>query len=412
MPLASVTLRSLQTLQKPIKSLHIEYPGHMTWGILGLAIAPEPDENDTASLENRKLYRAQDFAGFVDLEELTIKNIFDDIPAWQPTIAAIITRSPRLRKLSLSIAVDSAARASHRGREQDFVYFFDNLCDEYAEMSGVPLPLQALHCGTAILPWRVESLQKLVDLSALEELHIQNKDIAGDSVYLELYTDMDDGDSGIPFDFFFSQCPQLCRFTAAEVQRDVWEALCGIQPELAQRLAVSFQSQDMSDYELAHLLRKDENFPNLPMALRMTEIELSREAESELSASDILDSLVDCSAETLEGLVVHLPPRSEDETSGGILDALSEALPKLAKLSQLVVLSKGQMCTDLAMSLATELSAAAPHLQYVGVNEFTWHVTISAGPGIDGGRICIQQLDQREREHVELFSRTVFRPDP
>lgn len=376
--------------------------------MLGLAIAPEPDENDTTSAENRRLYRAQDFSSFHDLEELTIHNMFGDLPVWRSLLVTVLRQSPRLRKLGLSIAVDSVARASNHGRTDDFEDFFDRLCDEYADSGGSPLSLKVLECGTAVFPTGEESLQNLVGLSSLEEVHIENTDVGGDSVYLYVYDD--EGQSEIPFNVFFMRCPNLRRFTASELQADVWEALCDIEPQFSQQLAVSFQTQDACEHELSDLLREDDGYPNLPLALRMTELELCRQATSEYSASDILEALVECNVGELAGLAVHLPAYLEDEANGEALDALKIALTKLPRLSQLVIQFHGQIATNSAVSLVRELSSAAPQLQYVGVDKLFCQVTQAIGQ--DGKDMWIRELDKREQEHVEIFSGTIFRPDP
>lgn len=84
----------------------------------------EEDKADAASKESRRLYRSQDLSGFSGLVELTVHNTHDDISCWTRRLARVLAQSPKLRKLSLSLAVDAVAGAAHRERHDDYWGFF------------------------------------------------------------------------------------------------------------------------------------------------------------------------------------------------------------------------------------------------------------------------------------------------
>ncbi|KAK8034850.1 hypothetical protein PG993_009845 [Apiospora rasikravindrae] len=443
-PLATRTIHALQAAPNHIRKLHIEYVEDATWNLLGLAVGPEEEDenNKEASVENRRLYRAQDLSGFSNLTELTVHNIHDDIPRWRRRLATALARSPGLRALSLSLAVDAVARAAHRGRHEDYWGFFEELARDYAEEGGAPLPLRTLHCGTGVFPTEESRLRQLVDLSGLEQVHVQNVDVARDAVYMELYDDdegtpgYNDSKSSILFGVFLdpAACPRLRRFTACALMPDVWEALCAIDDrEFARQLAVSFRRQEVGGLELARLLlphrrkaAKNNNdtgrdkvtsYPRLPMPLRMVDLELCRDTGSggDLSVETVLEGLVDSCSESLEGLTVRLPGFPETARLAEVLVPLMDALAHLSSLTQLAVKTERRYSASpagFATVVAEELAASAPHLRYIGVDDKFWQVSRVNNSSNGPGCIQLREMDKREQDCIELFTHTIFAPDP
>ncbi|KAK8066161.1 hypothetical protein PG997_012908 [Apiospora hydei] len=446
-PLATQTIHALQAAPNHIRELRIEYPEDATWNLLGLAVGPEEDEDENtkvASVENRKLYRVQDLSvGFSNLTELTVHNIHDDLPRWRRRLATTLARSPGLRALSLSLAVDAVARAANRERHDDYRRFFEELAREYVEEEGgAPLPLRILDCGTGVFPTEARRLRQLVDLSGLEQVHIQNVDVARDAVYVEVYAnDDDDGDSsksGIVFGTFLNPiaCSRLRRFTACALMPDVWEALCAIDDRaFARQLAVSFRRQEVGGLELARLLiphrqkagaddgDKVGSYPRLPLPLRMVDLDLCRGDAADsgdgdhISVETVLGGLVGSCAESLEGLTLHLPGYPETAKLAGVMVPLIEALAHLSGLTQLVVKTERRYSASppgFAIVIAEELAASAPRLRYIGVDDMFWQVSRVSSSGSGGGVDCIRlrELDKREQDCVELFTHTIYEPDP
>lgn len=423
LPLATTTLRSLQALPRPLKTIQIEYPCDITTTILCLAFDPyspaDTAPNDLATpknLENHRLYGLQDVLGFSNLEELTINKMFDNLLVWRRQLATVLSKSPRLRKLELSLDTNTMQIGREVHPDYDFKGFFDNLCDQYADLGGAPLPLKSLRCGPILFPTTERPLQKLVDLSGLEELQIRNEYVGNlvfnDEINLEP-----------PLTFIFSHCPNLRWFSATLADSVILPVLCGMKPDVARQLAVSFGYQEARS-EMAQLLRKTDTFPNVPLAFRMTHLELRRDGYDVndnrwiSSASEILELLVKCNADTLEGLAVHVTPVSWDGTDSEEVGALKQVVARLPKLTQLAVIlssfleNGGRISTscgrqermDLGESLAKQLSAAAPHLRYVGVDDRFWSVSRAASEEDAEDEISMELLDWREKESVELFS--------
>lgn len=295
-------------------------------------------------------------------------------------------------------------------------------------------------------------LRQLVDLSALERVHIENVDVARGAAYLEIYDGVEDR-SGIAFATFLDPlaCPHLRRFSAAALMPDIWEALCAVGDRaFARRLAVSFRRQEVGYLELAPLLlplerrrrrkqlkehqetavvAEDDDDDDdsgdeediygscLPLPLRMDELELCRNAtDSDFSVDTVLDALVDACSQSLESLAVHIPGVPEMERQVELLVSLLDALAQLPHLAQLVVRTERRYSAPpagLSRAIAKELVASVPGLRYVRVDDEAWRV--GRANGGEGGGECVrllQELYEREQEGVELFAHTVFDPDP
>jgi len=321
----------------------------------------------------------------------------------------ILKNSPRLCKLGMSLSVETVARSYNRGNYEAYTDFFDQLCNEYGGSRASPLQLQSLNCGTDIWPKSVVALQKLTDPSYLEELHIENKSVQGDSVYLYLYDD--DDECGIVFDTFLSPaCPKLRRFTAYQLQGDVYEALCrNTESSWTRQLAISIECPSESDYEISQILTKDPDYPGLPMKLRMMDLDLKNSNEDEMK--ETLDRLVYSNSETLEGLAVHLPHDKNGEI--GLLNLIQKTILEMRKATQIAINmhksghGRSKVVEQVHKAAAEKLANVAPHLQFINICWSFWRIwrPIDA----EGKPMVILELmDEWERENVELFQNTIF----
>lgn len=214
-----------QQSQNRLKHLRIDFPiayslFQQDW--FGHVHATDPALLGEISKESGWLYRPPDMAGIHNLQSLTLHNIGGGLGPWRECLVQVLIRSPRLHTLALSLDF------SHF--EGDTRDFFNLIGDEYAAAGGAPLPLRTLRCGRLVLPTREDSLRKLVGLSRLEVVHLDNYSVLGKQHRwteswgfdkLVLYGDT----AGIAFPVFFGDCPNLRRFSVSELHRDVFEAL-------------------------------------------------------------------------------------------------------------------------------------------------------------------------------------------
>ena len=367
-------------------------------------------------LAERALYGKPDLTVFSGLEELTLDYLYEELPWWRSQIVQVLKNSPGLRKLKMSLSVQTIARHHYEEEREKFESFFDDLCVEYGEAAAAPLRLRSLHLGTAVYPYEIGSLKSLTDLAFLEEVHVENGDVWDDGIIIDMYTG-DEEHRGIAFHVFGpAYCPNLRRFNVAEYQRDVHDFLATTSdPSFTRRLAVSFQ-RVWTGYEAAALLRPNRNYPSLPLHLRMFDIDLQRsqvrlvnEDGDDLScegippAKDVLADLASGDDGTLEGLAVHLAENPEAE--GGFEDfgLLFDALGNLVNLSQLAVeaniYGERLLKAEALVKAAHLLAAAAPCLRYIKVYETCWRIWRNRGDGT----VRLEELEGREIDDVELF---------
>ena len=355
---------------------------------------------------------------FTGLEELTLDNLYEELPWWKSQIVQVLKNSPGLRKLTLSLSVDTIARYEEFDERDTFETFFDDLCHDYGETGAAPLPIQSLDLGTAIFPYELSSLEKLVKLCELEEVRIENLRVSlhyDEDAVIELYGL--DGESGIVFDAFGpTRCPKLRRFNAWDYRGDIHGFLATMNPSFTRQLAVSCKVTG-AGYEPAALLRADPEHPLLPLHLRMMDIDLRREKVYYRNGQDgeelgdgyvpqveeVLEDLVSGDDGTLEGLKVNLPEDPTAECGLPHLDLLSNALVKLVNLTQLSVkpyyhYGETQLTRETFLNAANKLAAAVPSLRYVKVYWRHWKIWRDTE-----GTIKLEELEDREITDVELF---------
>ena len=373
-------------------------------------------------MAERARYGQPDLTVFASLEELTLENLYEDLPWWRSQIVQVLKNSPGLRKLQLSLSTPTIARYNHEDERENFDDFFDKLCEDYDKAGAAPLRLRSLHLGTAVYPFEQSSVMALTDTQFLEEVHLENRGVWEGSTIIDMYNTVEEG-SGLAFDAFGPlYCPNLRRINFADYQRGVHEFLARVEvPSFTSKLAVSCCGL-WAGSEPAALLRPDPDFPSLPIHLRMLDIDLQRnqvrlcdedgddlEREDIPTAKEILADLVSGDDGTLEGLAVHLA--ENPEAVGGFEDfgLLVHTLGSLANLTQLAVeanihgerLIKG----DALGNAARLLAAAAPRLRYIKVYDECWRVWREGGAALR-----LEQLEGREIDDVELFRGLIWQP--
>ncbi|KAH7350018.1 hypothetical protein B0T11DRAFT_290396 [Plectosphaerella cucumerina] len=253
-----------------LKAVHITYPTTIEENVLGIGIDDgEIDEQGNSEHENywtkdsikmRHLFYVQDLSPLAGLEALTIDNMYGNLHLWPGQLIRILRNSPSLRKLRLSICNDAAIRCG-RSLVHPFspFAFFDGVCEAYGESSQgnlppAPLWLSTLCCGIGVYPSFEASLIKLVDLSRLEVVHLDTRDIADDGGTHFFVWDDGGSESFILFDVFLSpqKCPNLRRFSADRLGGSMYARLLELKensPEFLHRLIVELEELDDEEFD-------------------------------------------------------------------------------------------------------------------------------------------------------------------
>lgn len=385
--------------------------------------------------DGRLRYAKPDLATFSSLEELTLDNIFGDLPWWRSQVVRVLANSPRLRKLHLSIAHSTLFSCAGTGRRDQFEGFFDRLCDEYAAGEGGfaagPLRLRSLHLGHGVVPSRPGALARLTDLACLEDVYVSNYSVSGDgSDGCEIYGPRGNRGRTTRVDwpvFGPRSCPNLARFSVVLYSGEVHELLAMAAAQDAsfvRRLAVSCMEMDRAHGPGA-LLRPDLRYPSLPVHVRMVEIDFHRGGDKAVGAEAVLRSVVEGDDGALEGLVVRLGEQFEETISDGDeqpgrpqsvfptvqFELLLGAVAGLLNLTQLAVDWTGKFRNRVngegLAALACRLAAAVPRLRYVKVRDMHWKVC-RGRQGEDDGAISLQRLKTPEFNRVELFRGSIW----
>lgn len=403
--LATETLRVLHDSCPRIKSIRIEFPDGMDE-----LFVLDDTEPSRLQLEARDIYGEPDLTIFKGLEELALDNLY--APWWRSQVVQTLQNSPTIRKLALSLSPETIFRYDGRGEIEMFHDFFDQLCDEYGATGAAPLPIQSLNLGTGIYPRRRSGIEQLVNFRDLEDVHVENRGVW--SCYdLILMYDGGKENSGLVFDVFQpTQCPRLRRFTAAQYKPDVHRLLATKWDSTsARQLAISFTSiGNRYTYEPAMLLGEaDSRHPSLPLHFRMLDIGFDADTTY---LDDVLHDLVSGDDGALEGLVIPWHRVQTDQGVGFLhLDLIANAVAKLANLTQLRVIPNRWNREEIIGSEETQriadiLARAGPRLRYIQIQ----HRYLSIWRNRDG-TIRLEELEDREIDDVELFSRTVWEPD-
>lgn len=363
----------------------------------------------------RELYGKPDLTLFSNLEELSLENLYEELPWWRSQIVQILKNSPGLNDLRLSLSSETMAHYFQDDEDEMYRGFFDRLCDEYHETGAPPLRLQSLYLGAGTAPLNTASLQKLTDPSFLENLHIENTDHWSQGEVLTY----NDGTTPIAWASFGpTHCPNLRSLTAGNYLPDIHVFLASVDnPSFLRRLALFTVK---CEAETATLLRPLTRYPALPMRPRMVEVDLDRgapspvEGESEDALEDelvvpsaelVLEHLVSGDDGALEGLILGIPVVVHGEVNLSFVNLSLAAVAKLVNLTQLAVYVSRPDPVALSEleEVARRFAAAAPSLRYVAVLAGSlayayWRVWRSSD-----GTVELGVLEGREVRDVELF---------
>lgn len=393
------------------------------------------DNPNKQTLEARRLFTIPDLTVFadMDLEELSLLHLFGDVGRWRDQIVTVLKSSPNLKRLALSLSADAISHLYSDQQSDKYWGWFESLCTGYiddddmdaTQRSPPPLRLRSLFCGTAVFPNDDELLEQFIDLTSLEEVFIDNRDIWNDhnSTQMMIVYGEDD-ESDIVFEPFVN-APNLRRLEVTSYAGDVHRAFCSIQnPDRVRQIAISCRESG-EGYEPAGLLRPDSRYPALPLQPRMLGIDLDRKHDNILlfdedgeedynvpSADEVLHSLVNGDEGTIEGLVLYLPAanRPDDDdppTLEGQLALLARYLPRLTNLSQLCIHGRGYNVDDGYTDVAGRLAWAIPSLRYINVRmskqakdkNYRRIIRQSQNPGVT----LVELEGKTENETVELY---------
>lgn len=364
----------------------------------------------------RLLYQGTfNLAVFSHLEVLKIGGIFGDLPWWASHLAYVFKSTPRLRELGLAVSSSTILRLGFVHNFNLQLGFFGSICKAYGEIEARRLKLRSIHFGHGVRPYSVEALEKLTDLSLLEEVYINN------SSYHHVY--------GQPIYKAFgpSHCPNLRRFRVQVYDHATHQFLVtSANSTWARQVAIS------STYHLAGqrvepaMLLRPMTFEGStdtygPYHFRMLEIDLVRNGHPipgrllpAISAREVLESVTQNDNGALEGLVLSLPVRKFTGSVGlGFFQDILDAVPKLANLAQLGLASdldddETTKFEPILDKVARDLAAASPSLRYLQV--FHRHYKIHRARRRKAKLRVMEE--PAEIDAVELFSKNCFDGKP
>jgi hypothetical protein len=197
----------MTTLSRSCPSLHsltIHHPDEIQ-----NVISEEFDFNDGYH-ERKGLFNRHDLSGFSKMIDVEIFNIHSDLMNVKAALVQILLGSPNIRALSLSI--NSGTMEEHRSEntwdnELGYEGYLEFLCLDYAKAGGKPLQLRKLVLGLGIVLWEpADHLEKLTDLTYLEDVYIVNRNSGFGTHYI-------DEDDGVAWSLFTpTHCPNLSSF--------------------------------------------------------------------------------------------------------------------------------------------------------------------------------------------------------
>ena len=366
----------------------------------------------------RQMFRKRDLVLFSNLTELFFFGIGDDrstdLSDWISCLVCVLDASPSLKKLGLSLDIQTMYRFRSVGRA--FVYgdFLRDLCEEYEDEADEALQLDTLLLGPGVSLWSATLanqdggwledpqwrpapatyLEKLTDLSYLEDFHLENDTIQHDQSTLIVFDEAQpSGRSRLAWTTFSPQrTPRLRRISAATYTRDIHKWLSTDVPSsFIRQLNLSFRLVD-HDTQILDLAGNDRVF-----APRMMQVDFRTHAPRSSDLGSEFRLIAACSR--LEGLALRISGFLTSSIRGLCL----QVLPYLPRLQELVVdpeYAYGQTREQLIsefVDLARALAAESRSLRYVKVGWMAWHVSrLRNGVGLE-------ELDCGEMTEVELF---------
>jgi hypothetical protein len=272
-------------------------------------------------------------------------------------------------------------------------------------------------------------LAKLTGLECLQEVEICNRNVAwGRKRLITLYpAGPSDANprSGIIFEAFGPKyCPNLQRLFVHQYANDVLGLLCAIAEDeaVSRKLAVCLGGLDAEpSSDAAFLFRPNPKHPGLPMRLRMVGFEMSRKEMEELEDLDskgsrmdsFFDHLASSNADSLQGLAVCVPEGPSTKSVLKFLDfsEFESAVPRLPRLRQLALNAffvrqfGPPVGKETLLPVAQRLAAVGRELRYISMFTQFWRVNRHRD-----GRVELHELDERERNTVELFDLIWWNP--
>ncbi|PKS05675.1 hypothetical protein jhhlp_008194 [Lomentospora prolificans] len=298
--------------------------------------------------------------------------------------------------------------------------YFEDLCRGYSANAPRPLQLKSLHFGDGVMPFDIESLRMLTDLTMLEAVHIDNSELILDNHEILFWGG---GNSDICWDAFGpNHAPNLRQLRWDCCVEEVRDFLCGQWSGRGSQLALSFTDRGTRDGGIDAMLRQVwtisprmmelemESRPSNPEAIIPGEPYRDDEDWEMLAAEPMLELVVTHGRKTLEGLNMTVDwSNNEDAEVFKHWTPFLEAIGRLPALRQLQI-NGGCYCSTvekrrLMRRTAVKIATAAHGLRYIGLSGCYWQVARQAGRAVS-----LHELDEWEVRQVELFQFAFF-PD-
>lgn len=182
-PLFATTMSELQSNCQDLRSLSISHPVDIE-KLRGTAVEYENFDFGDGLFDLRPLSETHDFSPFTNLTELELHEIHGDIGKARRDIVIILTASPDLKTLSLSLNADAIIRSEQQIQNiEEAEYYMDflkTLISEYVAARRQPRCLRKLVLGLSVFLWEEPAMQPtkylggLTDMSKPEELYVSN----------------------------------------------------------------------------------------------------------------------------------------------------------------------------------------------------------------------------------------------
>ena len=364
---------------------------------------------------------------FTRLTSLNLTNIRPGGTVSGPGVVAMLLAAPRLKTLALECWIDPSA-VEHVEEPWNSISFMPDLCELYGVSGGTPLKLRHLQIGQGIqllsMKTRLEIvedfrhtggrltsagfpaeeepaeyLEKLCDLSALEELSFDTYYPSDPAQYFEPSYLHGRGVRFAWSTFTPQRAPQLRRVSVTQVDEDFFDWMHDVvlqSESYNQQIAVSYGRQIQLNGTIAGLL-------GIGWRPRQLEIDFPYDWVSHKTAIDHLLQF----ASHLEGLTV-VPCLSDTDAQCKVYGGLIAQLPRLRvfRLRRITFEPFDLAMSDLEGSfsepdliLLINLVRESSSLRYIMVGSFAWIVVRNS----DGSPIKLQGMSSSEWEDVELF---------
>ncbi|EJT73633.1 hypothetical protein GGTG_07489 [Gaeumannomyces tritici R3-111a-1] len=271
---APQALKSCQNL----KSVHITYPEEIEgdyfelaecdWDVNEQGWKPGIDKYcSKKSLEYSRLFYAQDLSTLAGLESLVLEHIYGNMHLWERHLVQILRNCPDLRKLGLSVARQAIVRCGGNG-SWEMWGFLDRLCDAYSLSPGGSAPttslqLRSLGAGTGVYVTEATSIDKLTNLSLLEEVELDVGNI-WNGRGVEHYVFEVEETYVVNYELLLSPdaCPNMRRIRLSHMGRRAFDNLKNlhrINQDFLRRLVVEVDNNNWSEHWLKEWI--DLTFP-------------------------------------------------------------------------------------------------------------------------------------------------------